>query len=121
MHALDVLGDPTRRRILELLREGECCAGDVVDVLKRELGISQPGVSQHLRVLRDHGFVHVRAEAQRRVYSLAPARLAEAGAWIEGFRSFWEQRLDALATEIARGKRRPAPSRRPAARRTRAA
>jgi DNA-binding transcriptional ArsR family regulator len=105
MHALDVLGDPTRRRILEVLRDGESAAGDLVDVLGRELGISQPAVSQQLRVLREAGFVRVRAEAQRRLYTIEPAPLREANDWIARFQAFWERRFDALETEIARGKR----------------
>lgn len=106
MHALDVLGDPTRRRILELLAEGEHSAGSIGETLAKELGISQPAVSQHLRVLRDHGFATVRAEGQRRMYAVDAAPLREVDAWLERFRGFWEARLDALGTEIARGKRK---------------
>src|SRR5262249_60662126 len=80
--------------------------GDLVDVLQRELGISQPAVSQQLRVLREAGFVRVRADAQRRLDALEPAPLREANEWIARFRSFWEERLDALDAEIERGKRR---------------
>ena len=105
MHALDVLGDPTRRRILELLATGEQSAGDIVLVLEAERGLSQPAVSQQLRVLRDHGFARVRAEGQRRLYAIEPAPLKEVDAWLERFRVFWEARLDALGAEIARGKR----------------
>jgi DNA-binding transcriptional ArsR family regulator len=105
MHALDVLGDPARRRILELLARGEKSAGDVVDVIQREFGISQPAVSQHLRVLRENGFATVRPDAQRRLYAVAPAPLREVDDWLEQFRAFWESKLDALGTEIARGKR----------------
>ena len=105
MHAFDVLGDPVRRRILELLAGGEASAGDVAATVREEFGISQPAVSQHLRVLRDNGFAHVRAEGTRRLYSVDPTGMREADAWVEQFRVFWEQRLDALGTEIARGKR----------------
>jgi DNA-binding transcriptional ArsR family regulator len=105
MHALDVLGDPVRRRILELLAEGELSSGEIVAVVGRAFGISQPAVSQHLRVLRDHGFTRVRSEGPRRLYSVEPAPLQAVDAWLDRFRGFWEQRLDALATEIARGKR----------------
>lgn len=105
MHAFDVLGDPVRRRILELLAEGEHASGAVVEVVGREFGISQPAVSQHLRVLRESGFATVRAEGPRRIYAVAPERIAEADAWLQRFRGLWEGRLDALATEIARGKR----------------
>ena len=105
MHALDVLGDPVRRRILELLAAGEQTAGTVAAVVGAEFGISQPAVSQHLRVLRDHGFAHVRADGTRRLYALEAGSLREADAWLEQFRAFWEQRLDALGTELARGRR----------------
>lgn len=105
MHAFDVLGDPVRRRILELLAQGELASGDVVEVIQQEFGISQPAVSQHLRVLRDSGFATVRAEGTRRLYAVDPAPLQQVDAWVAQFRSFWETKLDALATEVARGKR----------------
>ena len=105
MHAFDVLGDPVRRRILELLADGELAAGEVGAVVQEEFGISQPAVSQHLRVLRDNGFTTVRAEGTRRLYAVDPAPLQEVDMWLEAFRRFWSQRLDALGTEIARGKR----------------
>ncbi|MEQ3550202.1 metalloregulator ArsR/SmtB family transcription factor [Pseudonocardia nematodicida] len=105
MHALDVLGDPVRRRLLELLADGEQPAGGLGAVVGDEFGISQPGVSQHLRVLREQGFVSVRAEGTRRLYSVNAAPLREADDWLGRFRGFWEPHLDALATEIARGKR----------------
>lgn len=105
MHALDVLGDPARRRILELLAGGEHSAGDIVTVLHDELGLSQPAVSQHLRVLREAGFASVRVEGQRRIYAVDSRPLQEVDAWLGRFRGFWDQPLDALATEIARGKR----------------
>ncbi|NYJ00692.1 DNA-binding transcriptional ArsR family regulator [Nocardioides thalensis] len=105
MHAFDVLGDPVRRRILELLAEGEHASGEVVAVIADEFGISQPAVSMHLRVLRDSGFATVRPEGTRRIYAIDAAPLAEVDAWLHPFRRFWEQRLDALETEIARGRR----------------
>jgi DNA-binding transcriptional ArsR family regulator len=105
MHAFDVLGDPGRRRILELLAGGEQTSGAVVEVLQREFGISQPAVSQHLRVLRENGFATVRAVGTRRLYSVDSAPLHEVDRWLDQFRQFWGQHLDALATEIARGKR----------------
>jgi DNA-binding transcriptional ArsR family regulator len=105
MHAFDILGDPVRRRILELLARGEQCSGDIVAVIQREFGISQPGVSQHLKVLRESGFADVRAEGARRVYSIEAGPLREVDAWMSQFRGFWEHKLEALATEIARGKR----------------
>ncbi len=106
MHAFDVLGDPVRRRILELLAEGEHTSGQVVAVIADEFGISQPAVSMHLRVLRESGFASTRAEGARRIYALETGPLAEVVAWLAPFRAFWEQRLDALGTEVARGKRR---------------
>lgn len=105
MHAFDVLGDPVRRRILELLAEGEHSSGDVTAVIRREFGISQPAVSQHLRVLRESGFANVRADGPRRLYTVEPGPLQQADEWLERFRLFWEDRLDALAVEIARGKK----------------
>ena len=110
MHALDILGDPVRRRIVELLADGELSAGDIGVVIQREFGISQPGVSQHLRVLREAGFATVRAEGTRRLYAVDPAPLETADAWFDPFRRFWQPRLDALGTELARGRR----ARRPA-------
>lgn len=105
MHAFDVLGDPVRRRILELLASGEQASGEISAVIRNEFGISQPAVSQHLRVLRESGFTSVRAEGTRRLYAVEAAPLREVDAWLERFRGFWEQRLDALGTELARGKR----------------
>ncbi len=105
MHAFDVLGDPVRRRILELLADGERAAGDVGAVVQAEFGISQPAVSQHLRVLRDHGFARVRADGARRLYAVDPAPLRAVDEWLGPFRRFWTQRLDALETELARGRR----------------
>ncbi|AHH21269.1 putative transcriptional regulator, ArsR family [Nocardia nova SH22a] len=105
MHAFDVLGDPVRRRILELLSSDEMSAGEVVRAVGDEFGISQPAVSQHLKVLRESGFARIRAEGTRRVYSLDPAPLRDVDEWLNPFRRFWEPRLDALATEIARGKK----------------
>jgi DNA-binding transcriptional ArsR family regulator len=105
MHAFDVLGDPVRRRILELLADGERAAGEISAVVQQEFGISQPGVSQHLRVLRENGFTTVRAAGTRRLYSVDPGPLREIDHWLERYRRFWNQRLDALDTEIARGRR----------------
>jgi DNA-binding transcriptional ArsR family regulator len=105
MHALDVLGDPVRRRILELLAEGEQNSGAIVVVIQREFAISQPAVSQHLRVLREAGLARVRSAGPRRFYAVEAAPLQEVDAWLDRFRGLWEQRLDALATEVARGKR----------------
>lgn len=105
MHPFEVLADPVRRRILELLGSGEMASGAVVEAIGVEFGITQAAVSQHLKVLRESGFAKVRAEAQRRLYSVDAAGLQAVDAWIGRFRDFWEPKLDALATEIARGKR----------------
>src|SRR3954467_672454 len=105
MHALDILGDPVRRRIVEVLASGEQAAGDVGAVIQGEFGISQPAVSQHLRVLRDNGFATVRAEGTRRLYAVQDTALREADEWLGRFRQLWTPPLDALATEVARGKR----------------
>ena len=105
MHAFDVLGDPVRRRILELLAEGELTSGAITAVVQAEFGISQPAVSQHLKVLRDSGFATARPEGTRRLYAVDSAPLQEVDVWLDHFRRFWNQRLDSLATELARGKR----------------
>jgi len=105
VHAFDILGDPVRRRILELIQTGEMSPGAITDVIRAEFEISQPAVSQHLKVLRDNGFASVRAEGTRRLYSVDTAPLREVDQWLERFRHNWTPHLDALATEIARGKR----------------
>jgi len=105
VHAFDVLGDPVRRRILDLLAGGEASAGAVVDVVGREFGITQPAVSRQLRILREHGFATVRAEGARRLYSIDPAGLDDADQQLERYRSMWTAGLAALHTEVARGKR----------------
>jgi len=105
VHAFDVLGDPIRRRILELLADGEQSSGAVTEVIRAEFGISQPAVSQHLRVLRDNGFATVRVDGARRLYTVDDAALREADAWLGRFRRFWTPHLSAMATEVARGKR----------------
>ncbi|HEY3684219.1 MAG TPA: metalloregulator ArsR/SmtB family transcription factor [Streptosporangiaceae bacterium] len=105
MHAFDVLGDPVRRRILELLADGEMSSGAVAEVVQREFKISQPAVSQHLRVLRDTGFATVRPEGTRRLYAVNAEPLRDVDAWLDRFRAFWAPHLDALATELARGRR----------------
>jgi DNA-binding transcriptional ArsR family regulator len=104
VHAFDVLGDPVRRRILELLADGELSSGGITAVVQAEFGISQPAVSQHLKVLRDSGFTTVRPEGTRRVYAVDAARFRELDDWLDHFGRFWDQRLDSLATELARGK-----------------
>lgn len=106
MHAFDVLGDPVRRRILELLAEGEHASGEIVAVVGAEFGITQSAISQHLKVLRENGFATVTVDGPRRIYAVDAAPLAEVDAWLDRFRAFWAPKLDALATEIARGKRK---------------
>lgn len=105
MHAFDVLGDPVRRRILELLVGGELASGAISTTVREEFGITQPAVSQHLRVLRENGFATVRAEGARRLYAVDTGPLREVDSWLDQYRRFWTQPLDALATEVARGKR----------------
>ena len=94
--AFGVLSEPNRRRILDLLREGERPAGDLVDALT----ISQPGVSRHLRVLREAGLVSVRGDGQRRLYSLRPGPLAEVDAWLAPYRRLWSASLDRLEAHL---------------------
>ena len=106
VHAFDVLGDPVRRRILELLADGEMPAGAIADAIHRDFDISQPAVSQHLKVLRDNGFTSVRPDGPRRLYAVDGTALRDVDEWLDGFRRFWAPRLDALGTEIARGRRR---------------
>src|SRR5829696_1475807 len=98
---LHALGDESRRTMLEILRVGPATAGE----LAAALPIARPGVSRHLRVLREAGLVEVERQAQWRIYRLRPEPLAELDSWLGRYRSLWEQRLEALHTEIARGKR----------------
>jgi DNA-binding transcriptional ArsR family regulator len=105
VEAFDVLGDPVRRAILEALADGELPAGEIASSIQSTFGISQPAVSQHLRVLRESGFVTVRPAGARRLYAVDPDGLRDVDAWLEPFRRFWAQPLDALATELARGRR----------------
>jgi DNA-binding transcriptional ArsR family regulator len=108
VHAFEVLADPVRRRILELLADGESASGDLVTVVRQEFGITQPAVSQHLKVLREAGFAGVRADGNRRLYSVQAEPLQQVDAWLARLRPAWgapTAALDALSTEIARGKR----------------
>jgi DNA-binding transcriptional ArsR family regulator len=98
VNTLEVLAEPTRRRIVELLAERERSAGEIAS----HFATSRPGISRHLRVLREHGLVRTREQAQRRLYSLDPAPLEELDAWLQRYRRFWANRLDALDTEIHR-------------------
>ena len=105
MHAFDILGDPTRRRILKLLSDGELSSGQISAVIHDEFGISQAAVSQHLRVLRENGFATARVSGARRLYVVDATPLREVDAWLESFRTMWDHPMDALATELARGRR----------------
>jgi DNA-binding transcriptional ArsR family regulator len=105
VEAFDVLGDPVRRRILELLADGEASSGAIAAAIQDEFGITQPAVSQHLKVLRENGFATVRPDGTRRFYAVKPAALQEVDMWLDHFRAFWRGPLEALATEIARGQR----------------
>jgi DNA-binding transcriptional ArsR family regulator len=107
VEAFDILGDPVRRRILELLAGGESAAGDVVTAIQAEFGLTQPAVSRQLRVLRESGFASVRAEGTRRIYALNGEALGDAAGWLADLHGQWSQRLDALETELARGRRKP--------------
>ena len=106
MHAFDVLGDPVRRRVLELLSQNNLSSGEVVDVVSSEFGISQSGVSQHLKILRENGFANVTIDGARRIYALDTSGLEEVDAWLDPFRQFWTPKFEALATEVSRGKRK---------------
>jgi DNA-binding transcriptional ArsR family regulator len=106
MHAFDVLGDPVRRRLLELLADRERSSGDMTAIVQAEFGLTQPAVSQHLKVLRDSGFASVRVDGARRIYAVQAGPMQQVDAWLDRFRMFWAPRLEALATEVARGKRR---------------
>jgi DNA-binding transcriptional ArsR family regulator len=96
--AFDVLAEPTRRRILDDVRDGERSVGELVERLQ----VSQPGVSKHLRVLREAGFVAVRRDAQRRLYRARPEQLAEIDEWLEPYRRLWTERLDALERHLGK-------------------
>jgi DNA-binding transcriptional ArsR family regulator len=98
---LNALADESRRTVLEALAGGEATAGELAGLLP----IARPGVSRHLRVLREAGLVEVRQQAQQRIYSLHPQPLAEIDEWLGRYRALWQQRMDALHTEVARGKR----------------
>jgi len=105
MHAFDVLGDPVRRRLLELLADHERSSGDMTAIVQSEFGLTQPAVSQHLKVLRDSGFASVRVDGSRRIYAVQAEPMQQVDAWLDKFRMFWAPKLEALATEVARGKR----------------
>lgn len=105
MHAFDVLGDPVRRRLLELLAESDRASGEMTAIVTAEFGITQSAVSQHLRILRDAGFATARIDGARRIYAVEAGPMRAVDAWLDRFRVFWTPKLEALATEVARGKR----------------
>ena len=94
----DMLADPGRRQILDLLRVSERAAGEIVEAMR----ISQPGVSKHLKLLREAGLIDVRGEGQRRIYSLRPEPFAELDRWLEPYRAFWSSKLEALGAHLNR-------------------
>jgi len=105
MNAFDVLSDPVRRRTLELISQREHASGEIVKVVEAEFGISQSAVSQHLRVLRDAGFAKVRRDGAKRCYEIDLAGFDDVDAWLDQLRHFWASKMEALATEVERGKR----------------
>jgi DNA-binding transcriptional ArsR family regulator len=119
VEAFEVLGDPVRRRILELIAGGERTAGEVAALVGDEFGLTQPSVSRHLGVLRDNGFAVVRQQGTRRLYRIDATGPQVAADWLDGLRRSWEQRLDALGTELARGARQPRAGKAERARRAR--
>lgn len=104
MHPFAVLGDPVRRRIVELLAAGELSSGEVVERVGGEFEITQSAVSQQLKVLRDHGFANVRTEGRRRIYALTPGPFQTIEVWLAHYRELWDTVLDDLGSEIERGK-----------------
>jgi DNA-binding transcriptional ArsR family regulator len=102
MNTFEVLAEPTRRQILDLIRDDERSVGELVECLS----MSQPAVSKHLRVLRSSGFVEARVDGQRRIYHLRPEPLGEVDAWLEPYRRFWQERLDGLAQHLETTKHR---------------
>jgi DNA-binding transcriptional ArsR family regulator len=102
MHAFDILGDPVRRRIVELLSTGERSAGEISAIVERQFGISQPAVSLQLRILRDSGFATVRPEGTRRLYVMDPTPLHEIADWIDRNRRHWEESFDSLDAHLAK-------------------
>lgn len=105
MHAFDVLGDPVRRRILEILARDQHASGEIVRIIRAEFGITQSAVSQHLKVLRENGFASVTVAGSRRLYALDPEPIRAVDDWLATFRPFWDAKFEALATEVARGQR----------------
>ncbi len=106
MHAFDVLADPVRRCIIEILSQGEHASGEIVKIVSRDFGIGQSAVSQHLKVLRESGFANVTVSGAKRIYTIDARPLSEVDQWLSQFRHYWGPKLEALATEVARGKRK---------------
>ncbi len=106
MHAFDVLADPVRRSILEVLSHREHASGEIVEIVGRDFGIGQSAVSQHLKILRESGFANVTVSGARRIYAIDATPLSEVDQWLSQFRHYWGPKLEALATEVARGKRK---------------
>lgn len=104
MNSFSVLADPTRRRVVELLADGDLAAGEIAAAVGAEFGIGQPAVSNQLRLLRDEGMVEVRADGSRRIYRLAPGGLDDVAGWVRRYSRLWPQRLDALGAELDRGR-----------------
>ena len=107
MEVIEALGEPVRRRIVELLAAGGRPAGELAGRIGTEFGISQPATSRHLRVLREAEVVTSTVAGQQRIYALNRAAIDDLAQWVEGVRGFWTQRLDALETELTRGQRQP--------------
>lgn len=105
MHAFDILGDPVRRRLLELIATDEKTAGEVTAVVVEEFGITQPAVSRQLRILRENGFATVRALGTRRLYSIDATGFDDVQEWLNRVDRYWGTKLDALDTEIKRQNR----------------
>ncbi len=106
MNVFSILSDPVRRRILERLIDRDLSSGEVVDVVGQEFGITQSAISQHLKLLRDNGFASVSVEGTRRIYSLETTGLQDLDQWLSPFRRFWGPKFEALAKEVARGKKK---------------
>lgn len=105
MNAFDLVSDPVRRRILELLAVSDRTAGEVTDIVRDEFGISQPAVSNQLRILRESGVATATRQGSRQLYAVVPEGMGELDAWVQKYRALWSQRLDALDVEILRGRR----------------
>ena len=113
MNAFNILSDPIRRIILENLVQKDFSSGEIVEIVKKEHSISQPAVSQHLKVLRENGFAKVSIDGNRRIYSLDSTGFNDIDQWLEPFRQFWGPKFDALEKELRHGKRKSKPKKKP--------